>query len=114
MRAVELAQKAVAKQPGNGYYWNTLGIAHTLAEEWKAALEALKKANDLNGLDPVGCFCQAIVRWHLDDKEQARVWYGFGVAYLAKKPRQPEPVQRFRARAAAVLAIDHPGAPKGQ
>jgi tetratricopeptide (TPR) repeat protein len=114
MRALELAQKAVEKQPGNGWYWNTLGIAHTLAEEWKAALGALNKANDLKGLDPLGCFCQAIVRWHLDDKEQARVWYGFGVAYLAKNPKQPEPVRRFRARAAAVLAIDNPRAPKGQ
>src|SRR5262249_47445153 len=43
-RAVELARKAVQLAPKVGMYWNTLGVAHYRAGDWKAAVAALDKA----------------------------------------------------------------------
>src|SRR5439155_5853056 len=42
-RAVELARKAVQLAPKVGNYWNTLGVAHYRAGDWKAAIAALDK-----------------------------------------------------------------------
>src|SRR5262249_54029929 len=43
-RAGELAQEAVKLAPEVGGFWNTLGVAHYRAGEWKAAITALEKS----------------------------------------------------------------------
>src|SRR5262249_10976986 len=45
--AVKLAQKAVELAPKVGTYWNTLGVAHYRAGDWKNAFVALEKSMDL-------------------------------------------------------------------
>ena len=42
--AVRLGQQAVESQPGEGKYWNTLGMAHCRAAEWSEAVRALEKS----------------------------------------------------------------------
>src|SRR5262249_18764302 len=46
-KAVELAKKAVEMAPKEGTFCNTLGVAQYRAGDWKAAVEALKKSEDL-------------------------------------------------------------------
>jgi len=47
-RAVALATQAVA-EGGAGTYWNTLGVAHYRAGDWKEAAAALEKSQRLQG-----------------------------------------------------------------
>src|SRR5581483_2852677 len=56
-RAVELADQAARAQPGNGNYWNTLGVAHYRAGHWGLARTVLEKAVELHqGADCVDWF----------------------------------------------------------
>ena len=50
-RAVDLAKKAVELLPNVGTLWNTLGVAHFRAGDWKAAITALEKSIELHGED---------------------------------------------------------------
>src|SRR5262249_47187761 len=46
-RAVELAKRAVELAPKAATNWNTLGVAHYRAGDWKAAIAALEKSESL-------------------------------------------------------------------
>ena len=60
-RAVNWAKKAVELAPNEGNFWNTLGVAHYRAGDWKAALEALEKSMKLrNGGDSSDWFFLAM------------------------------------------------------
>jgi eukaryotic-like serine/threonine-protein kinase len=100
-RAVELAQKAVELAPAQGMFWNTLGVAHYRAGDWKAASAALKKSDDLlKGNDlSFNAFFLALAHWHLGNKAEARKWYDQAVGWMAKNKPQDEELLRFRAEA---------------
>jgi tetratricopeptide (TPR) repeat protein len=51
-RAVDLARQAVAKEPQNGFYWETLAVAHALAGDWKNALHARERTLELGSNNP--------------------------------------------------------------
>jgi serine/threonine protein kinase/tetratricopeptide (TPR) repeat protein len=81
-RAVASAKKAVELAPGNGGYWNMLGVAHYRNGEWESAVEALTKSVQLsNGGDSRDFFLLAMAQWQLGKKERARAWYDKGVAW---------------------------------
>jgi hypothetical protein len=106
-RAVKLAQEAVDPAPKEGMFWNTLGVAHYRAGEWKVAIAALTKSMELcKGGDSFDCYFLAMSHWHLDQKEEARKWYDRGVAWVDKNQPQNEELRRFRAEAAELLGID--------
>jgi tetratricopeptide (TPR) repeat protein len=48
-RAVELANRVVELQPKNWHWWRTLGVVRYRAGEWKGAVSALEKAQQLLG-----------------------------------------------------------------
>ena len=80
-RAVELAKKAVELAPKQGTFWNTLGVAHYRAGDWKAAVAALEKSEELrNGGDSFDWFFLAMAHWQLGEKDEARKWYDQAVA----------------------------------
>ena len=69
-RAVELAKKAVELAPKEGTHWNTLGVAHYRADDWKAAIDALTKSMELRkGGDSNDWFFLAMAHWQLGDKD---------------------------------------------
>ena len=45
--ALQLAKNAVAVEPQNGGYWNTLGVAHYRVGDWKDAIAELEKSIEL-------------------------------------------------------------------
>ena len=75
--ALKLAQKAVELEPDEGAYWNTLGVAHYRAKNWKLAVDALKKSVELvpSDLESFDTFFLAMAEWQLGNKDDARKWY---------------------------------------
>jgi serine/threonine protein kinase/tetratricopeptide (TPR) repeat protein/WD40 repeat protein len=113
-RAVELARRAVELQEQVGNVWNTLGVAHYRAGNWKAAVEALDRSRALRqGGDAFDFFFLAMAHWRLGHKEEARKWHQQAVEWvkqnqeaLAKDRAHAEELKRFGAEAAELLVID--------
>jgi tetratricopeptide (TPR) repeat protein/tRNA A-37 threonylcarbamoyl transferase component Bud32 len=112
-RAVELAGKAVAAAPRAGRYWQTLGIAHYRADEWRPAVLALDKAVMLRrGGDALDHLFLAMAHWQLGGRDEARKAYDRAVHWLQEhkealgkeKPRVEE-LRRFRREAEEVLGL---------
>jgi tetratricopeptide (TPR) repeat protein len=120
-QAVELAQKAVARAPQNGAFWNTLGVARYRAGDWPAAVAALEKSMQLQkGGDAADWFFLAMAHWRSGDKGKARRWYDRAVAWAEKNRPKDEELGRIRAEAAALLGLPGPppapgnGVPPGE
>jgi eukaryotic-like serine/threonine-protein kinase len=84
---VELAKKAVERLPREGNYWNTLGVAHYRAGDYRAAIEALEKAE---ALEPdkhfaFNAFFVAMANWQLGQRDQARQWYHRAAAWTKSR-----------------------------
>jgi tetratricopeptide (TPR) repeat protein len=109
--ALRFAQKAVELAPTVGNHWNTLGAAHYRAGEWKAAVEALSKSDELLKGQKLGfrAFFLAMAHWQLGEKDKARQWYEKAVQWMEKNLPKNEELRRFRAEAAELLGIEaHP------
>jgi len=106
-RAVNCAKRAVELAPKEGNYWNTLGVAHYRAGDWKSALAALEKSMELRkGGDSIDWFFLAMCHEKLGDKEKARQWYDRATRWMDKNQANNEELRRFRAEAAQVLGLD--------
>ncbi len=106
-RAVDLARKAVGLAAGERMYWNTLGVAHYRAGDWKQAVEPLTKSMELGkGGDGNDWYILAMAHWQLGDKTQARSWYDKAVPWMEKNQPKNEELVRFRAEAAALLEVN--------
>jgi tetratricopeptide (TPR) repeat protein len=105
-----LAKKSVELEPQNGSYWNTLGIAHYRAGAWKAAIDALKKSDELlkGDLFSFNAFFLAMAHWQLGAKDEARKSYEQAVQWMEKNKPEDEELHRFRAEAAELLGITPP------
>jgi eukaryotic-like serine/threonine-protein kinase len=106
-RAVELAKKAVELAPKAGTLWNTLGVAHYRARDWKAATAALEKSKELLGDTELSfnAFFLAMAHWQLGNQDEARKWYDKAVQWMEKNKPQDEELRRLRAEAAELLTI---------
>jgi tetratricopeptide (TPR) repeat protein len=109
-QAVTLARKAVELAPKEGNYWNTLGVAHYRAGDWKACVAALDKARDLRGSDPIDWFFLAMAHHKLGNDEQSSRLYARAIRWLerhksdlAKNPARAEELRRFRSEAEQAL-----------
>jgi serine/threonine protein kinase/tetratricopeptide (TPR) repeat protein len=105
--AVEHARRAVELAPQQAYSLNTLGVAHYRAEDWKAAIEALEKAE---ALEPdtnfaFNGFFLAMAHWKLGHNDEARAWYDRAVAWMAKNKSRNVELIGFRAEAVALLGL---------
>jgi tetratricopeptide (TPR) repeat protein len=74
--AVKAAKEATELVPKAGDFWNTRGLAHYRAGDWKRAVAALEKSMELRkGGDSFDWFFLAMARRRLGEKEAAREWY---------------------------------------
>jgi serine/threonine protein kinase/tetratricopeptide (TPR) repeat protein len=106
-QAVALARKAVELEPESSIFLNTLGVALYRAGDWKAAIEALEKAEALapdKELAYDGLFL-AMAHWQLGHADEARTWYDRSVAWMEQRDPKNEELVRFRAEAAALLGL---------
>jgi tetratricopeptide (TPR) repeat protein len=109
--AVQLAKRAVDSSPGTAYVWNTLGLAHYRAGDWKAAVAALETSMQLYAgrsenerRESFGTFLLAMAHWQLGDKEAARQWYDRAEEWMEKHRPKDEDLRRFQAEAEALLS----------
>jgi serine/threonine protein kinase len=71
-KAIAVAKKAVAAEPRNSNYWNTLGVAYFRSGQQAEALEAFDKSMMLShGGDGFDWFYVAMVYWKLHNPQQA-------------------------------------------
>jgi WD40 repeat protein/tetratricopeptide (TPR) repeat protein len=112
-RAMELTKKALERTPKAGEMWNTLGVAHYRAGDWKAAIAALQKSMPLRkGGDTFDHLFLSMAHWQLGNKTEARKWYDQAIAW-AKKNRESlgsdrihaEEYRRFLAEAEELLGV---------
>jgi tetratricopeptide (TPR) repeat protein len=119
-QALRSARKAVELLPGEGDFWNTLGVAYYANGEHRAAVETLNRSVKLrHGGDANDFFFLAMAHWQLGDKDQARVWYDKAVQWMDQnRPRDPE-LRRYRQEAQKLLGVPpgkgkEPDAPAGK
>jgi hypothetical protein len=106
--ALASAKRAIELAPNEGGYWNTLGVAHYRAGDWKAALQALNKSNELlkgNELS-FNAFFIAMAHWQMGNKDEARTWFDRAVDWMVQHKPNDRELQRFRSEAEALLKIE--------
>ncbi len=92
-----------------GNYWNTLGVAHYRAGDWRAAVAALEQSMDFRtGGDGCDWFFLAMANRKLGRKDEARKWYDRAAAWAEKNDPKNEELICFRAEAAALLGLPEP------
>jgi eukaryotic-like serine/threonine-protein kinase len=85
--AVRLARKAVAWEPGQAAYWNTLGVAYYRQGDWSAASTAIEKSIELgNGGDATDWFVLASTLHRQGRSDQARQWFDRAVQWVERNP----------------------------
>jgi serine/threonine protein kinase/Flp pilus assembly protein TadD len=106
-RAVALSRKAVELAPENGGFWNTLGVASYRVGDWKTAIAALNKAEELvpGKIQAWNLFFLVMAHWQLGEKELARKEYERAVKWMEEKKPRDEELRRFRAEAEELLGI---------
>jgi tetratricopeptide (TPR) repeat protein len=103
---VELAKQAIQRLPVEGSFWNTLGVAHYRAGNWKEAISTLEQAMVLReGGDSFDWFFLAMAHWQLGDQARARRWYAPAVLCIEKDQPIHAELGRFRVEAAALLGL---------
>jgi tetratricopeptide (TPR) repeat protein len=103
-RAVGLAEEAVAREPGEGKYWSTLGVARYRTGDWAKAAVALERSMELlDGGGPGDWFFLAMSRRQQGEREQARAWYDRCVRWMNENPRADESLFRYRKEADALF-----------
>jgi tetratricopeptide (TPR) repeat protein len=114
-RAVRWANKVVELAPQKGYAWSTLGVAHYRAGDWKVAIEALEKSEEIDkGKNfSFNGFFLALAHWQLGHHDEAHKWYRKAVEWMKKNRPDDEELIGFRAEAQELFGLNIPAiAPK--
>lgn len=94
-QAVALAKKVTDKSPDEAGFWNTLGVAHYRAGDWKAAIADLNKSIELSKTgDGSDWFFLAMAHWQLGDKQRARKHFDQAVEWCNKNKPTDEGFSR--------------------
>jgi tetratricopeptide (TPR) repeat protein len=106
--AVGLGKKAVSAVPNCWGYWRALGVVHHFAGDDALAVKALTRSMELHqGGEAYDYFPLAAAHQKLGNKQDARIWYDRGVAWMAaNRPPYVAEVAILRADAEALLGIE--------
>ena len=106
-QALISAQKAVALEPSNWLYLNTLGVAAFRVGDWKTAEKSLRESIGFNGGRAEDWFFLAMTRWRQGECQEARRWFDQAVSWVSRNKSSYE-LRRFHAEAAALLGLPEP------
>jgi tetratricopeptide (TPR) repeat protein/tRNA A-37 threonylcarbamoyl transferase component Bud32 len=113
--AVIHARKATELQPDNAMYWSNLGVALLRAGDYKSAIEALEKVEEMTkGNTRRSGFVLAMAYWHLDERQKSRQVYEQAARRMDENQQDDEDQRRFRTEAAQLLGIAVPADVKPQ
>jgi tetratricopeptide (TPR) repeat protein len=105
-RAVELAKRALQRNPLDASHWHLFGVANYRAGNWKGALEATQKSLELDNAGGAGRWLVlAVAHWQLGDKDEARQWYDKAAAWLKKSGSGDLDYHFAQREAAALLGV---------
>lgn len=106
-QVVELAEKALEKDPDSGAFLANLGAAYYRAGRWNEAIRTLLKANEAGRGADVSFrpFDLAMAHRQAGDLAKARQWYDLGLVWLARQAAPGEELRRVRAEAALLLGV---------
>ncbi len=102
--ALASAAAAVAEDPSQRFYRNTLGVAQFQAGHWKEAIVTLDESVKMNGVtDSHDAFFLAMAHWKLGEQDVAREWHSKAMDWMDKNaPDNPELMQ-FRRDAEQLI-----------
>jgi serine/threonine protein kinase/Flp pilus assembly protein TadD len=110
--ALDLAQQVLELAPEDREAWQTLGMAHYRAANWRAAIEALNRSTELpvrqGRADPTWLFL-AMAHWQVGEKDRARECYHKAVEWIETNQPKNQFLQQFRKEAEEVMNRE-PGA----
>jgi serine/threonine protein kinase len=103
--AVELAKKAVAADPKERAFWNTLGLARLRAGQWPLAAESLEKSMELQsqGGDAADRLLMALVCRRRGDTPAALDWYIRALEWMSRNPEPDLSLRALQAEAEGLL-----------
>jgi serine/threonine protein kinase/tetratricopeptide (TPR) repeat protein len=103
--AVRLAERAAELAPTAANIRNTLGVARYRAGDYRAAIAALEKSEELGHGREFGfnAFFMAMARWRLGEEDEARRLHAQAARWMEVNNRDDEELRRFRAEADEVL-----------
>jgi tetratricopeptide (TPR) repeat protein len=107
-RAVGLAKEAVELAPTAPEYHNTLGVARYRAGDWRGAIEALTKSEELAPDRNLGTNALFLAMAHrqLGDEPRALRWFDEADRWMQKTARTDAELIRFRAEAEQLLRVE--------
>jgi tetratricopeptide (TPR) repeat protein len=104
-QALTLAGKAVAAEPKNGAFQNTLAVAHYRSRNLKAAEGAFARAMQLRkGGDAFDWFFLAMICRQTGRESQARAFFERAICWTAKHAPENHELREFRREAEMVLS----------
>jgi tetratricopeptide (TPR) repeat protein len=105
--AVRLATRATELDPPAANVWNTLGVARYRAGNYRDAIQALDKAEELGRGREFGFNATflAMARWQLGEREEARRLYDRAVEWMTKNKPDDDELRQFLAEARVSLQI---------
>jgi serine/threonine protein kinase/tetratricopeptide (TPR) repeat protein len=103
--AIELAKRAIAINPKERAFWNTLGLAYLRAGNLPLAAEAVQKSMELQsqGGDASDRLFMAMISWRRGDKARALDWYIQALEWLSIHPIADPTLSAFRTEAEHLL-----------
>jgi tetratricopeptide (TPR) repeat protein len=103
--AIELAKRAVAANPKERAFWNTLGLAHLRAGHWPLAADAVLKSIELQsqGGDASDRLLMSMLCWRRGDKAAALDWYIRALDWLSRYPESDASLRTLRAESERLL-----------
>jgi tetratricopeptide (TPR) repeat protein len=109
-RALQLAKELIQQTPKRADYWNTLGVAYYRAGDWKNAIAALAKSEELAPGEFVAAnnFFLAMAYWQLGDKDQGRKSFETAVKWMQKNQSADQELLESRAEASTLLGVSSP------
>ena len=102
---MRLASRGVELSPTDRDIWRILGVAQYRAGNWRGATEAIQKSVELATSTSFDLFPLAMARWHLGNKDHARVLFEEAVAWMEENQPKDEQLVRYRAEAAELLGL---------
>jgi serine/threonine protein kinase len=109
-RAIQLVDRAIARNQNIGVFFNTRGVAKYRNGDWQGAIVDLKESMRLRkGGDGFDWFFLAMAYWQKNDKAEARKWYEKGKKNIRNTNTYAEPVWPHYCEAASLLGEKCPG-----